>query len=159
MKKWYAVYTRFGCEKKVADAIGKKGWHVYLPVSLLKKKVVEPVFPNLVFVNIPESKHKHLKLVPGVLNLFYWLQKPAVITDVEIETMRHFLNEHAIIQIQQTSVSESEMVRLSSGSPIEDLIDRRSRNDKLTLPSLGYDLIAQDELIEGGATKQVLSML
>lgn len=144
MKKWYAVYTRRGCEKKVADAIHKKRGQAYLPVALSKKGTAEPVFPNLVFINVLESEHEWVKQVPGVLNLFYWLQKPAVIPDVEIEMMRRFLSEHKNVQIQKTAVNVDAIGRMSNESSTaeKELITINGTNSKLVLPSLGYSLLS-----------------
>ncbi|MEY4660481.1 MAG: hypothetical protein RLZZ42_433, partial [Bacteroidota bacterium] len=61
-KKWFAVYTRSRCEKKVAQMLTKRGIVNYCPLnkklrqwSDRKKYIFEPLFPSYVFVYIEES--------------------------------------------------------------------------------------------------------
>lgn len=156
MKKWYAVYTKPGCEKKVADAINKKEWSAYLPTALSKRGTAEPVFPNLVFVNVLENALEQVKQVPGVLNLFYWLKKTAVIPDVEIEMMRRFLSEHKNVQIQKTEINVDAIGRIinESSTAEDELITNNDINSKLMLPSLGYSLLSEAKTMQLDSEKK-----
>ncbi|HZZ75628.1 MAG TPA: transcription termination/antitermination NusG family protein, partial [Puia sp.] len=58
-KKWYAVYTKPHCEKKVADLLTRKGIENYYPQNNVlkhwsdRKKIVHaPLFSSFVFVRI-----------------------------------------------------------------------------------------------------------
>jgi len=99
-KIWYAVYTKPRWEKKVAAMLLEKGIENYCPVNKVtrqwsdrKKVVMEPVFKGYVFVKLEDNKKWQVKDVNGILNFVYWLGKPAVIRDEEIDTIRKFLNE------------------------------------------------------------------
>ena len=94
-KKWFAVYTRPRCEKKVAEILTRKKIENYCPINKVfrqwsdrKKVVYEPLFTSYVFVRISEREITSLKQSNGIINLVYWLGKPAVIHDSEIEVIK-----------------------------------------------------------------------
>lgn len=37
----------------------------------------------------------------GIMNFVYWLGKPAVIKDLEIDMIRRFLNEHTNVSLEK----------------------------------------------------------
>ena len=96
-KKWYAVYTRPRWEKKVSDILTRRKIENYCPLNKVvrqwsdRKKVLhEPLFTSYVFVRISEPELNSLKQTVGVINLVYWLGKPAVIRDPEVEMIKRF---------------------------------------------------------------------
>src|SRR5215831_13309437 len=100
--KWYAIYTRQRWEKKVTRLLEEKGIECYCPLNKTvrqwsdrKKVVAEPLFTSYVFVKTIEKMHNEVKGLSGVINLVYWLNKPAVIRDEEIDIIKCFLNEYA----------------------------------------------------------------
>src|SRR4051812_47816627 len=100
-QKWYAVYTRPRWEKKVAEILSSKKIENYCPLNKVvrqwsdRKKIVhEPLFTSYVFVHVEDGKLGKLRQIDGIINMVYWLGKPAVIRDVEIETIKRFLNDH-----------------------------------------------------------------
>src|SRR6478609_8971676 len=107
-KKWHAVYTRPRWEKKVAEMLTRRKIENYCPINRVikqwsdRKKVVhEPLFRSYVFVKIAESELACLKKTDGVISLVYWLRKPAVIRDTEIEAIRHFLGEYDSVKLER----------------------------------------------------------
>src|SRR6188768_4001625 len=106
--KWYAVYTKPRWEKKVADLLTKKGLTNYCPLNKVrkqwadrKKTVYEPLFTSYVFVYVTELEHLILKKTSGVINLVYWLGKPALIRDEEILTIKNFLEGHINVKLEK----------------------------------------------------------
>ena len=96
MLNWYALYTKPRKEQKVAQQLEELGFVVYLPLKVevkqwsdRKKKVISPLFSSYVFIQIEESKRSDVFVIDGVLNYVFWLGKPAVIRNNEIELMRH----------------------------------------------------------------------
>lgn len=69
-----------------------------------KKLLEEPLFANYLFVRGTELQHKELKQIYGIVNLVYWLGKPVVITDLDIEAMKRFLNENINVTLEKTTV-------------------------------------------------------
>src|SRR5687767_5047441 len=100
-KKWYAVYTKPRREKKVDKLLNEKGMESYCPLQKIqrqwsdrKKIVEEPLFKSYVFVRISDEQQTELRMVNGVVNFVYWMGKPAIIKDKEIEIIKKFLNEY-----------------------------------------------------------------
>ena len=92
---WFAIYTRPKNEKKVVAGLEKIGIEVYCPMvkqvkqwSDRKKKVEVPLINSYVFVNIEESDRNVVFEIPGVVRYLFWLGKPAVIQEQEIEVLR-----------------------------------------------------------------------
>jgi len=154
-KKWFALYTRVRWEKKVAEILTRRKIENYCPINKIvrqwsdRKKVVhEPLFTSYVFARVSESNVRSLKQTNGVINLVYWLGKPAVIRDSEIEGVRKFLSEYSNIKLEKTPVNINDHVRVLSG-PLMDLegkiLSIGSNTVKLALPSLGYMMFAELE--------------
>jgi transcription antitermination factor NusG len=154
MKQWYAVYTKNDCEKKVYNLLSKKNIECFLPFCSThdhwtdRKKTLKCLFPAYVFVKITQDQCGQVKKTGGVINFIYWLNKPVIIKDVEIDMMKRFLSEHKNIQIEKKSVKIDGMVRLigsgnlSNGHVTES---NYTTQTKLFLPTLGYFLTADSE--------------
>src|SRR6187402_1930352 len=99
-KKWYVVYTRPRWEKKVAYLLLAKGIEHYCPLNRVmkqwsdrKKVVLEPLFKGYIFVKLEEALKWDIKALDGIINFVYWLGKPALVKEDEINTIRKFLQE------------------------------------------------------------------
>jgi transcription antitermination factor NusG len=77
--------------------------------------VLEPVFKSYVFVRVEDPKKWEIKKINGILNYVYWLGKPAVIRDEEINTIRKFLNEFEDISVEQKNLHLNAKVRIKQG--------------------------------------------
>lgn len=153
--KWYAVYTRPRWEKKVAEILTDKKIENYCPLNKVirqwsdrKKIVLEPLFTSYVFVRTPEKLLYEVRKVNGVVNLVYWLSKPAVIRDEEIDCIKIFLSEHKNIKLEKCSVNVNDTVRIIKGPLMEyegNVIAVKRATVKISLPSLGYAMIAEVE--------------
>jgi len=154
-KKWYAVYTRPRWEKKVSENLSKHEIENYCPINKVirqwsdrKKMVLEPLFTSYVFVHVTEKEHTQLKKTSGVINLVYWLGKPAVIGDHEIETIKRFLSEHNNVRLEKTPIRVNDMVRVLNGPLMEhegQITMVKNRTVKIVLPSMGYLMVAEVE--------------
>ena len=80
-----------------------------------KKVVLEPIFKGYVFVKLEEKSKWDVKQVNGILNFVYWLGKPAIIREEEINTIRKFLNEFSDVQVEQKGVLVNSEVRVKQG--------------------------------------------
>jgi transcription antitermination factor NusG len=121
-KTWYAVYTKPRWEKKVAAMLLEAGIENYCPINKVtrqwsdrKKVVLEPVFKGYVFVKVQDQKKWDVKSIPGILNFVYWLGKPAVIRDEEIDVIRKFLNEFNDVQVESKGLVVNSEVRIKQG--------------------------------------------
>src|SRR5262245_7538924 len=125
-KKWFALYTRARSEKKVSEILTRKKIENYCPINKVvkqwsdrKKIVYEPLFASYVFVRISESDITFLKRTQGVINFVYWLGKPAVIRDSEIESIKDFLSGHMNVKLERAPISINDKVQVLSGPLME----------------------------------------
>jgi transcription antitermination factor NusG len=154
-KKWYAIYTKPRWEKKVADLLTRKDVITYCPLNRIlrqwsdrKKLVQEPLFKSYVFVQISNEEMIKVKETDGVLRFVWWLNKPAVIRDVEIEIIKDFLNEHINVQLEKVDVRVNDVVRIVDGplTQYEGNIVAVTKNKvQVCLPSLGYMMVVEVE--------------
>ena len=154
-KNWYAVYTKPQCEKKVAALFSKKKIENFCPLSCVEsqsfrkhKLTFEPLFKSYVFVYVTEAETESLKHTDGVVNLLYWLGKPAIIKDDEIAAIREFTNDHRNIKLEKTLVNINDVARNFNASSyaIEGkLVTVKNKTIKINLPSLGFTMIAKIE--------------
>ncbi len=152
-KNWYAVYTRPKWEKKVAELLSKKRIENYCPLnksvkqwSDRKKIVFEPLFTSYVFVYMNEADHLPVRQTEGILNFVYWLGKPAVIRNEEIDVIRNFLIENQNIKLEQIDVNLDDRVKIIGGPFMQwegNVTEVRAKSVKVMLPSLGYALVAE----------------
>lgn len=95
---WYVLYTKSRQEKKVAENLQKLGIEVYCPlVTVLKqwsdrkKKVQVPLINSYVFVKMEEYKRDEVFKVGGIVRYLFWMGKPAVVREIEIEAIKQSL--------------------------------------------------------------------
>lgn len=119
---WYVVYTRPRWEKKVAATLAERGFANYCPLNKVlkqwsdrKKVVLEPLFKGYVFVQVKDSSKWDIKAVDGILNYVYWLGKPAVVREEEIDTIRKFLQEFNDVEVLNASLETKDSVLVKQG--------------------------------------------
>jgi transcription antitermination factor NusG len=165
MTNWYAVYTRPRNEEKVAEGFTRRKLENYCPLKdvtrqwMGAKLVKTPLFPSYVFVRLTEAQLPEAKKMDGVINIVYWLGKPAVIRDVEIEMVRRFLAVHKEVRLEKAPVNTTEMVTLTNGTRVQKegtVVAVDAVGPQLFLPSLGYRLIASQHTMQQSFTPQVI---
>jgi transcription antitermination factor NusG len=153
-KRWFVMYTRSRCEKKVAALLTKRGIENYCPLNRImkqwadrKKMIYEPMFTSYVFVHALENEVFSIKQITSdIVNFVYWLGKPAVIKEEEIENIKKFLSEHTDVQLEKQHLQIDDKVRIISGPLINvegNITSIANNKVKLSLPSLGYLMIAE----------------
>lgn len=151
---WYVVYTKPRNEKRVAELLAEKQVKVYCPVteevrqwSDRKKKVIQPVFPSYVFVYLEDygADSAFVLSTAGVVRFLWWLGKPGIVRDEEIEAIRNFLSAYKDVKIAaevrrgQTAVIKEGILKGKEGRVVQVKKDQAY----LHLPSLGINLIAK----------------
>ena len=154
-KKWYAVYTKSRCEKKVASQLSQKGIEYYCPLNRVQKQwsdrkkiIFEPLFNSYVFVRISSEEQLAVRQTSGILNFVYWLSKPAVIRNDEIEIIKQFLNEHSFVKLEKVKVNLNDLARIVGGPFMEQegqVVSIKNKTVKILLPSLGYQMYVEIE--------------
>ena len=144
---WYALYTKPRWEKKVAKELEENGIETYCPQitevrqwSDRKKKVTSPLFKSYVFVHLEEKDRAKVFDVPGVVQYLFWLGKPAVIRDEEITTIKNWLEDESVEDIEVNHLSPGDELTIAGGSfkGKEAVIERIGKKRfKLILKNLG----------------------
>jgi transcription antitermination factor NusG len=156
-KKWFVVYTKSRCEKKVADLLTRKGIENYCPLNRVQKQwsdrkkiILAPLFTSYVFVYITASEQSTICRTEGILNFVYWLNKPAVIRNEEIDIIKQFLNDHSIVRLEKVSININDVVRVIAGPLMEQegkVVAFKNKSVKIMLPSLGYLMYVEIEAV------------
>ena len=154
-KNWYAVYTKPRWEKKVAELLSRKKIENYCPLNRVhrqwsdrKKIVLEPLFKSYVFVRISDNGQLAVRQTDGILNFVYWLGKPAVVRNEEIDMIKRFLNEHENVKLEKSMVNLNDKVRILNGPLMlqeGNVMEIKHKTVKVLLPSLGYSMVAEIE--------------
>ena len=151
-KQWLAIYSRPRWEKKVAKLLQEKGIECYCPLNKVRrqwsdriKTVEEPLFKSYVFVRVSESERASVRLVQGVVNFVYWLGKPAVVKDREIETIQKFLNEYEAVEAHPVHIKPNARVRIRQGALMDKVgVVKKLRSGRVEvwIDSIGIKLVA-----------------
>jgi transcription antitermination factor NusG len=151
-ERWFAVYTRSRCEKKVYKLLKDNNLESYCPLNRVRRrwsdriKVVElPLFTSYVFVKIREARMEEVRRIPGVLNFVYWNGRPAVIRDQEIENIQRFLGDYENVTVIRKELKPGNEVVVGTG-PLMDkrgrVLEVKGKMVKIQIESLGYELVA-----------------
>jgi transcription antitermination factor NusG len=123
-KKWHALYTKPRWEKKIDARLLLKGIDSWCPLQKVerqwsdrKKVIEEPLFKSYVFVRIDESERSNVLMTDGVLNFVYFLGKPAVIKDEEVNNIKMYLAEKdaRISVITEEGFQQGDKIRVNFG--------------------------------------------
>ena len=82
-----------------------------------KKIIEEPLFKSYVFVRIDDTERSKVLMTDGALNFVYYLGKPAVIKDEEVENIKLYLAEKdaKITIISDEGFSSGDLVKVNYG--------------------------------------------
>jgi len=123
-KKWFALYTKPRWEKKINTALLKKGIESWCPLQIIEKQwsdrkkiIEEPLFRSYVFVKISAEEKNNVLNTDGVLNFVYYLSKPAVIKDEEVNNIRMYLadKDARISIISDEGFMQGEKIKINFG--------------------------------------------
>jgi transcription antitermination factor NusG len=151
-KKWYAIYTRPRWEKKVHQLLVDKGIESYCPLNKVKrqwsdrvKKIDEPLFKSYVFVRVLEEEKTRVRMTNGVVNFIYWLGKPAVITNKDIEIIQRFLGDYEEVELEALELSPQDKVKVKLGvftNEVAEVLKVGKKKVEVRIESLRYKLVA-----------------
>lgn len=144
---WYAIYTKPKWEKKVSEKLNQIGIECYCPLVIQvkqwsdrKKKIEVPLFNSYVFVRLQDADRNSVFQVAGAVRYLFWLGKPAIVKDEEIEIIKKSLTDINVAEIAVTSFQVGDRIRLESGvfSNQDAIVQEVSKTSYiLVLESLG----------------------
>lgn len=119
---WYVVYTKPKWEKKVAEQLNQKGIECYCPLVIQvrqwtdrKKKIEVPLFNSYVFVRLNEADRNLVFQSSGAVRYLFWLGKPAIVREEEINTIKNWLTTPDQYEISVTALQVGDKIVLESG--------------------------------------------
>ena len=150
MKKWFVLYTKPKQELKVVTELSKIGIFSYCPtVKMLKqysdrkKKIEKPLMPSYVMVYIEECRRSTVFSIPGIVRYLFWLGKPAVIHESEIDIMKQHL-EGVYTDISISSLIKGQLYEITEGplaGKTGKVIEMKKNKVKLEITSLGMMVV------------------
>ena len=152
---WFAIYTRPKNEKKVVEGLEKLGIEVYCPMvtqvkqwSDRKKKVEMPLINSYVFVNIEDKNRNTVFEVSGVVRYLFWLGKPAIIQEQEIEALKASL-KGILSAVEVNGIQPGDSLTISKGpfQGKEGVVAQVDKNKiRLVLKELGVTITISKEV-------------
>ena len=105
--KWHVLYTKPRHEIKALERLAQNGFEIYCPMKTTlkqwsdrKKKVSEPLLPSYIFIKTTEKDRATPLKDPSVLNYIFWLGKPAIVRDKEIDTLKGIINKEKVQEFE-----------------------------------------------------------
>ena len=150
--KWHVLYTKPRWEKKVHELLLEKKIESYCPLNKVRRKwsdriktVEEPLFKSYVFVKITDEEQSKVRMTHGVVNFVYWLGKPAVVKNAEIEVIRKFLNEYDNVVTEPIKLQPKSKVKIRQGIFMDKeatVLRVLGNKVQVVIESIGYSLVA-----------------
>ncbi len=121
-KKWFAIRTKFKCEKYVSEALAKKGIGNYVPLitkvkrytSGIKKRQV-PLINNYVFVYIVKREYIPVLETDYVLGFIKQGRELISIPAKEIDTLKIVVGEMENVEARDITFSPGDEVEIIGG--------------------------------------------
>lgn len=106
----------------MAEQLQAMGIDCYCPLVMKerqwsdrKKKVEMPLFNSYVFVRIEEQDRSLVFQSPGAVRFLFWLQKPAMVREDEIATIKKWLSTPDGTEIEVSTYQVGDTIQLDSG--------------------------------------------
>ena len=119
---WYVVYTKPKWEKKVAERLNEIGMVTFCPLitktsqwSDRKKKISVPLFNSYIFVQLEDKERNRIFEVVGAVRYLFWLGKPAIVRDVEIEAIKNWLSVPDTYDVSVDQWKKGDKIVVESG--------------------------------------------
>ena len=152
--QWYAVRTKYKCEKYVANALYHKGVNHYLPLVKVTKKYIRkvktynlPLLNCFVFVYINRNDYVKVLQTEYVFGFLRIGMEISPVKEEEITLLRKITGEYNEIKVETLNLTEGSPVEIISGNLIGTkgiLTEKRSKKSFVVrLDSIGYQLQIQ----------------
>ena len=120
--KWHVLYTKPRHELKALERLAQKGFEVYCPMKTTlkqwsdrKKKVSAPLLPSYIFIKTTEKKRAIPLTDPSVLNYIFWLGKPAIVRESEVDTLKGIINKEKVQEFEITKLKTGDKIEIKKG--------------------------------------------
>jgi len=154
-RNWLIISTKQKQEQKVAEFLTKKGIQNFCPIVKVERKqgsksILEdqPLFTSFVFVSVNETEMQTVRTAPFFVNLVYWLTKPVIIKQEEINAIKMMAENYLNIRLEKTKVCINENISLIEENITDfknNVMSIAHKGLTVTIPSLGYKIIGNRE--------------
>jgi len=122
-ERWFAIHTKYKCEKYVADQLGKKGIAAYVPI-ITKVKVYKsrtkkhdiPLINCYVFVKIKKSEYIKVLETEYVMSFLKIRKNLVHIPEEEIDLLKVIVGEVENVESTHISYEKGDEVEIIGGN-------------------------------------------
>ena len=116
-KKWFVLCTKPRNELKVTERLTSIGVEVYTPTKIevrqwsdRKKKVLVPLLPSMVLVQLLEKEVEVVFNVPGAVRFLFEHGKRASVSNEEVLAMKSYLE--TVVQKESKTLAVGDLVKV-----------------------------------------------
>jgi transcriptional antiterminator RfaH len=116
-KKWFVLCTKPRNELKVTERLTSIGVEVYTPTKIevrqwsdRKKKVLVPLLPSMVLVQLLEKEVEVVFNVPGAVRFLFEHGKRASVSNEEVLAMKRYLE--TVVQKESKRLAVGDLVKV-----------------------------------------------
>ena len=116
-KKWFVLCTKPRNELKVTERLTSIGVEVYTPTKIevrqwsdRKKKVLVPLLPSMVLVQLLEKEVEVVFNVPGAVRFLFEHGKRASVSNEEVLAMKRYLE--TVVQKESKTLAIGDLVKV-----------------------------------------------
>ena len=121
-RKWHVLYTKPRHEIKALERLAQNGFEVYCPMKTTlkqwsdrKKKVSVPLLPSYIFIKTTEKNRAIPLTDPSVLNYIFWLGKPAIVREYEINTIKGIISKDKVQEFEIRQLNIGDKIDVNKG--------------------------------------------
>ena len=154
-RNWLIISTKQKQEKQVAEYLTRKGVQNFCPFVKVARKhggksIIEskPLFTSFVFVSVNETEMQTVKKAPYFVSTVYWLSKPIIIKQEEINAIKMMAENYLNIRLEKIEVCINEKISQVEENTTDyknNVMSVTHKGLAVTLPSLGYKIIGNRE--------------
>jgi transcriptional antiterminator RfaH len=116
-KKWFVLCTKPRNELKVTERLTRIGVEVYTPTKIevrqwsdRKKKILVPLLPSMVLVQLLEKEVELVFDVPGAVRFLFEHGKRASVSNEEVLAMKSYLE--TVVQKESKRLAVGDLVKV-----------------------------------------------
>ena len=141
-KKWFVLCTKPRNELKVTERLTRIGVEVYTPTKIevrqwsdRKKKVLVPLLPSMVLVQLLEKEVAAVFEVPGAVRFLFEHGKRASVSNEEVLAMKRYLE--TVVQKESKRLAVGDLVKVPLLEQEAILLDIKGKKCLAQLQKLG----------------------
>lgn len=122
-KRWFAVYTKYKCEKYVVDQLARKGISAYVPLITKTKKYSSRVKTNIVplinsYVFVYIKKEEYVKVLQSEYVFTFVKQRKNIISipEEEVNLLKMIVGEIENVEVGQIVFETGDEVEIIGGN-------------------------------------------